>query len=348
MASGSYQDLKEERELPLKINVFSEAYVAEAQYLLNWSVFDAIVGGGYNNLDRETAVTFPGNPTTESDATTRHGNAYVYTQTRLWPSLTSTLGASFDSFDDDTLRDFARLNPKIGLTWDATPNTTLRLAAFRVFKRALVADQTLEPTQLAGFNQFFDDLNATESWRLGFGIDHKFLPTLYGGMEVSKRDLEVAVIVSGQRDIENWAEELYRAYLYWTPHPRWAASIEYERENFDRREPFASPPDTETDLLPIGLSYHDPSGFFTRLQTTYVHQNVEMEIGEDHDKFALVDATIGYRLPNRYGTLSFSVKNIFDDEFNYRGLGFRTSQRTQEAPPFLPELTMLGQISLAF
>ena len=259
---------------------------------------------------------------------------------------------SFDFFRSELLGDFTPVNPKLGLMWDATPDTTFRLAAFRVLKRTLVADRSLEPTQVAGFNQFFDDFNATESWRYGFGIDHKFGPTLYGGIEVSKRDLEVAVSVgAGQRDIENWAEELYRAYFYWTPHPHWAASIEYERENFDRREPFGSPPDTQSDLLPIGLSYYDPSGFFARVETTYVHQNVEMEIGEDHDEFALLDATIGYRLPKRYGILSFSIKNLFDTEFKYEGLGSRTPQSetgAQEAPRFLPELTMLGQISLAF
>jgi hypothetical protein len=44
-----------------------------------------------------------------------------------------------------------------------SPGTTLRAAAFRVLKRTLITDQTLEPTQVAGFNQFFDDANLTEA-----------------------------------------------------------------------------------------------------------------------------------------------------------------------------------------
>ena len=56
------------------------------------------------------------------------------------------------------------INPKAGVTVRATDTTTLRAAAFRVLKRNFVASQTLEPTNVAGFNQFFNDINGTKSW----------------------------------------------------------------------------------------------------------------------------------------------------------------------------------------
>ena len=37
----------------------------------------------------------------------------------------------------------------------------LRFAWFETVKPALIANQTLEPTQVAGFNQLFDDTNGT-------------------------------------------------------------------------------------------------------------------------------------------------------------------------------------------
>jgi hypothetical protein len=70
------------------------------------------------------------------------------------------------------------------------PATTVRAAAFRVLKRTLVTDQTLEPTQVAGFEQFFDDVNGASSWRYGVGIDQKFASDLFVGVEASKRDLK--------------------------------------------------------------------------------------------------------------------------------------------------------------
>ena len=54
-------------------------------------------------------------------------------------------------------------NPKVGATWSLKSGTTLRAAWFKTLKRTLITDQTLEPTQVAGFNQFFDDPSATQS-----------------------------------------------------------------------------------------------------------------------------------------------------------------------------------------
>ena len=69
------------------------------------------------------------------------------------------------------------------------PGTTVRAAAFRVLKRTLVTDQTLEPTQVAGFNQFYDDVNGATSWRYGLGLDQKFGRDVFAGAEISKRGL---------------------------------------------------------------------------------------------------------------------------------------------------------------
>lgn len=198
---------------------------------------------------------------------------------------------------------------------------------------------------MAGFNQFFDDSNATISRRYGLGLDHRFSSNLYGGIELSRRDLEVPVIGV---DIVDRREELLRTYLYWTPHPNWALKLEYEREDFDNFTSTPSgdppnPPDTVTQLLPIEVAYFfDPTGFFARLATTYVNQEVEGKAGENREEFVLLDAAIGYRLPKRYGILSVGVKNLIDEDFNFQSLGLRTQQ--DESPPFVPERIVFAQI----
>ena len=69
------------------------------------------------------------------------------------------LGASGDitSGDSPDYKDTNQFNPKFGAMWNPFPATTVRAAAFRVLKRRLITNQTLEPTQVAGFNQFYDD-----------------------------------------------------------------------------------------------------------------------------------------------------------------------------------------------
>ena len=167
---------------------------------------------------------------------------------------------SVDIFDSDFFEKRRnRVNPKFGVFWNITGDTVFRAAFFEVLKRSLVANQTIEPTHVAGFNQFFDDLNGTRSARWGAGIDRRFSPVFTGGIEVSERDLKVPV--AGPASIElRWDESLYRAYLQFTPHPRWAAIIEYLREDFDNLE-FFGPFDTETQIIPISVSYFIPRDY---------------------------------------------------------------------------------------
>jgi hypothetical protein len=107
--------------------------------------------------------------------------------------VTLTLGASgdFSNMESSSSESRNQFNPKFGVTWNHFPATTLRAAPFRVLKRTLITDQTLEPMQVAGFNQFFDDVNSTESWRYGIAVDQKFFPEIYGGVEFSERDLNI-------------------------------------------------------------------------------------------------------------------------------------------------------------
>ena len=58
--------------------------------------------------------------------------------------------------------------------WHPSSATTVRAAVFSVLSVTNYANQTIEPTQVAGFNQFYDDLIGSTSWRYGLGLDHKF------------------------------------------------------------------------------------------------------------------------------------------------------------------------------
>ena len=72
---------------------------------------------------------------------------------------------SYHDYDEDDI-DFDRYNPKLGVQWAATD--ALQLSAppgSRWSSPHWPSNRTLEPTQVAGFNQYFDDTNATRSER---------------------------------------------------------------------------------------------------------------------------------------------------------------------------------------
>ena len=72
-----------------------------------------------------------------------------------------------------------RVSPKAGVQWNFTEQTRLRLGYFQRLQRRLTVQQTIEPTQVAGFNQLFDDFNSAHTQRWGIGLDTILTDSLY-------------------------------------------------------------------------------------------------------------------------------------------------------------------------
>ena len=175
----------------------------------------------------------------------------------------------------------------------------------------------------------FDDPEGTESWRYGVGIDQKFSPTVSGGLEFSKRKMEVPLrdIILGVPLDADWDDEVDRAYLYWTPRPWLALSSEYQFQRFEREIlEQDSKGDLRTHRFPFGISFFRASGVSARLKATYIDQSNEFTImhpmmqmqGRDDDQYWVVDAFIRYRLPKRRGFFTIGARNLFDEEFKYQ------------------------------
>lgn len=172
------------------------AFGAELQHLFRARHFHITSGAGYVSIDGNIDRIFRGRLISRTPTDLNHINIYAYSYIDLLKNITFTVGASgdFTSGDSPDVAEKSEFNPKFGIMWSPLANTTLRAAAFRTFKRTLITNQTLEPTQVAGFNQFFDDVNGTEAWRYGGAIDQRFTKNLFGGVEFSKRDLNVNLL----------------------------------------------------------------------------------------------------------------------------------------------------------
>ena len=348
-----------------------DGYDAQGQAIYKTGRFNLIAGLGVSEIDADTLETLnisgtfpggicpPGFPANCNFESTRKSdldqlNAYLYSSIDLPAGLNLTLGLSYDEFDKDNL-DLDEINHKLGLRWSVTDYLSIRLAWFEILKRELLVEQTLEPTQIAAFNQFFDDFNGSRSERYGAGIDLKLTDSLYGGVEASRRDVKVPVTVieNGETSTEfdDQDEDLLRGYLYWALHPSWALSIEprYERINLDSVDP-AVPEEIETISIPLSLRYFHSSGLFAEIGATYVRQEIDLPpsstFGKDSDDFVVVNALIGYRLPRRSGLVSLEVRNLLDEDFRFQDLDGVTSEDVN--PRYIPDMTILGRITLNF
>jgi outer membrane receptor protein involved in Fe transport len=342
-----------------------EAYSGELQHLYRSEYLNTVTGVGYFDIDRKEEETTgqvifvpffppPGivafDTVSEEDRDIKHTNLYLYTYLNLLQNLTLTVGASGDFYDAETSdEDEDQFNPKFGLSWNPFTSTTLRGAVFRTLKRTLITDQTLEPTQVAGFNQFFDDINGTETWHYGGAIDQKFTDSIYGGAEYTYRDLDVpwSRIVGATREVDNlkWDEKVFRAYLFWTPHEWLALSADWLWERLERGENFTlGARIVETNYVPLGVNFFHPTGLSASLKGTWVDQqgsfgeSGSFENGEDD--FWLLDAVIRYRFPKRYGFLTVGVTNLTDEEFEHFDSDFENAR-------IQPDRVFFGSITLA-
>jgi tetratricopeptide (TPR) repeat protein len=335
-----------------------KAVGAELQQQYRAPLFNIVGGIGYFDRDSTSTVTThtilepPDDvqqfPTT--DTSVKHTNVYAYSYLNFLRNATLTLGASGDFLEGESadVKGIRQFNPKLGVTWEPRAGTTLRAAAFRVVKRTLITNQTLEPTQVAGFNQFFDDFNGTKAWRYGAAVDQKFAGHVFGGVEVSRRALDVPAIDQfGDAIRVDWKENLARGYVFWTPHPWFAlrGGVNYEQVRRDEQLTDGVKK-LNTWRVPIGVNFFHPSGISAALAVTYHNQDGEFEsirTGEmqtGRETFWTVDAGLSYRLPRRNGFVSVGVANLFNKEFRYFDTDFRN-------PSILPDRVFRLQATLA-
>jgi tetratricopeptide (TPR) repeat protein len=343
---------------------------SELQYLFRSQYVNLTIGGGYFDVDDklEQLVRFgppfiPGPPLTPptidvpgtTDLDLEHTNIYVYSNINIIKNMTLNLGVSWDRADSEYLDDLkVQLNPKFGIVWTPFANTTVRASAFKTLNRTLITQQTLEPTQVAGFNQFFDDYDLTEAWRYGGAIDQKFSSNIYGGLEYSKRELKVPFLdftVDPQTPAtreSDWDEYLGRAYLFYTPYKWVSLRAEYIYEHLERQEMFPEGvTEADTHRVPLGINLFHPSGLSASLTCTYFDQDGKFGgfytgdlIRDGSNDFWTVDVAINYRLPKRYGFITVGATNLFDREFSFFDSDLNNAS-------IQPDMTVFAKITLA-
>ena len=346
-----------------------KGYQAETQYLYRRERFNLVVGAAYADFDTDINAleSFDGVPDFEFDQSleTTNPHPYAYLNFNVPDPFVWTVGFSYDDYEQEVggpgggTLEVEEFNPKAGVQWSITDDLLLRGAFTQVVKPPVANNRTLEPTQVAGFNQFFDEAAGDETRQWGVGLDWQATDQLSFGAEATWRDKDVAVFATDGRGalFFDQDEQLHRVYAHWLPVPEVALSAEFvydlfeaDRSEFTVREPI--PEKVETFSVPLGARYFHPSGFFAGVTATYVHQEVNRNpdnffgLAEGEDDFFLLDAAIGYRLPKRLGIASLQVSNLLDKGFQYQDDSFREFQDRPSIGPYIPERQILGRITL--
>jgi outer membrane receptor protein involved in Fe transport len=147
--------------------------------------------------------------------------------------------------------------------------------------------------------------------------------------------------------------------LNWTPHPNIAISTAFQFEDFEReftpgRGNDTDPQRIKTYSAPLSVSYFSPTGFFGKIGATYVDQKTKFVTDNKtgvlldtfKDNFWVIDASLGYRFPKRYGQIKIGVSNLLDQDFRYQSAGIDT--QLPQRSTYQPERTVYMSFNMSF
>ncbi len=351
-----------------------ETFQYEGQYLYQADEYNITAGALYadnrSSGDINSTGTLLFTPPlvssipTDLDNNTYVSGAYVYSNLAMLENMVWTAGVSYSdatiNFDDPTREDenSDRFNPKLGLQWQLTDALDFRTAYFKTVMPVLANKRMLEPTQVAGFSQFYDDASGTKATNYAGGLDWHMSDRFYLGGEMVKRDLQSPASLATSTQtlylFEDRDESRNRAYAYWMPYDRWSFGTEviFDKFTSDNAVDVNLPEKVSTWSYPVVANYFHPSGYFGMAGVTYVDQEVNRQPGstyaEGKDNFTVTDIAVGYRLPRRQGILSLAVQNVFDQEFDYQDNSYRTFENEPTIGPYIPDRSVMARVTLNF
>lgn len=344
----------------------------ELQYIYNNDNYNVVAGVSQSDNDRllTTGVTInildgPAAPLGSVDFNFTekekidHPHAYFYFNHNLTDTLNYTIGMSYDDYEEEVAQgdiDVSESNVKFGVSYQFNESVLFRAAAFQTVKPLLVNSRTLEPTQIAGFNQFYDDPNGTEADKYGLGLDWKFNSSFTMTLEFTSRSLDVPVVDGLNSTIlyEDQDELHHELSFNWIVSSNLSVTAGLVYDDFESDDGVltsfdAVPLDVETYTVPIAANYFHSNGTFAGAKISFVDQEVNKTLaGKDSDEFTVVDVVIGYRMKNRRGQISLGITNLFDEEFSYQDDSYREASYAATTGPYFPERVVMGQMSFNF
>jgi len=321
-----------------------DSHHVQLQYIHQFDNLKSVVGGNYLHNDIHEMTDFGGFFTIEDAFDVSYYSGYIYLYLDAPEQVTWTFGGSLVSYEESGGRaDILRFLPKIGVSARLNDHLTIRAAYLRNLKPDLVSEQVLEPTTVAGFNQFYDGYNGSIIDQVGAGIDARINRDVMVGGEAIGRWWDIPQLGLPNGEV---FEQVLRAYAYvtLTDHIAIAAEINHERSEADNF--FSDFDEWQTTAVPLTISYFNEAGFFGSLGVEFVDHSFTSLGTESSDTFHLFNAALGFRLPDNRGVLSVEVRNLFDEDFHYQNRTRRPDIAAQ--PRYAPERTIYARGAIRF
>lgn len=323
--------------------------VTELRYIFDGNVLDLNLGHAEVNNDKVIQSLFNTTPLSATGYNNvNESRSYLYSSFSLAEPLLLTLGYAHETYKSNNL-DVSENNPKVGVSWSPAKSTTLRLAYLKTLTKSDVGFTTLEPTTVAGFNQFYDDQVGSLATQKSFAIDYRISPSLVIGLEATKRELDVPIVNSGTVTYHDFRDDTGVAYAYWIVNDAVVVNISALYENLVRGSFTGNLlfENVKTRKYPLAVNVFHNDTTSSRFLATYIQQEgIFVDQASKNgipgkDSFWHLDYALNYRLQGRRGLFSLGVKNLLDEQFFYE-------ETDRNMPTVAPDRTVFMNINLSF
>ena len=276
-----------------------------------------------------------------------HKSAYAYTNFEI-SNIILSLGLSHDDLTQRN-HNIDQISPKLGLSWQLNEDSTFRLAYFENINKILTTKQTIEPTQVAGFNQFFDEANGAIAENYALAVESRLSDKIDIGVLSTYRDMDIPQF-SGASFLSytQRKEKLYQIYMNWLLSNNLALNLQLKREEIFNSAP--GPDYLLTHSAPLTLSWQHSAGFSSKVTFVYVNQEVDLgsssSFAQTQEDFSIVNLGLKYHFPKRAGSLGIMVHNLFGTNFLYQDTNFINTEPEQAL--YVPEQVAFIKVQLNF
>lgn len=286
------------------------------------------------SFDPEMLIESPTN------STDRYKAGYAYWTVSPISALELTAGLTYAELDAESLDDkLSGWQPKLSMYYQFNDRFDFRTAYFQSLKRPISIEQTIEPTQLSGFNQFTDETDGIESENYAARLDLNAGSGHYFGAEALFRKSDILSDLSGDSSPEV-EDKIAQIFWNWATNP-WAVSFAYQHENSEYTiQPNIVitnlPTRLTTRSTPLQLKWIHHTGLSLATTATYFHQKMDtFQENSLTTDFTLLDLVATYTFLQRQVEVELRCNNLFDKGFRYQSTNLLDS--TPRTSPFFPE-----------
>ncbi len=280
-------------------------------------------------------------PTT-GDKTDRFYALYVQDIWNLSSSVTLESGLYLDRIETGSVDglseiDDTMLNPRLGIIYRFSKNDRIRVAGFRYVVPH--ATERMDPFDVAGVPVYRNTYVGAQTKEADLIWEHEW-KKVYSSTTLYYFESELESILSTGLTYTDDAKVKGLEQVFNVLAGDFTGiSASYRLMNIENET--AEQKNRIDHRAVVSLTCNHPSGVFGALSETFRRQDMKNHSVYDDETIWITDVSAGYNLPNKRGSITLAVNNLFDQHFNWIVDDFIFTGR-------VPEREILMTLSLIF